>query len=1297
MQRDKRLSFVSWWMAIFLILNVFMPTNSAYATEHDSTIMREVKIEVEQDGNIIQEGGKIVGNKEFKAKGQFKLDLGPNPKVDLGDKLTFEVTDEFELLQDFNIPIYVDRQKPDTKIGTMLMRRENDKIIATISFDGNKDNFKDGTEAHIFFDAMLKYGGDSFALPSEGKKVKILDKEFSLVPPPDVLEHKIVKKGELVDGKVSSRKIKWTVDVSATKNNAPIDLKDYIFSDELNPKEIGTYVPDSFMVNASSAVPEIDGDKISYKFPDNTGDKATLTFETDIPSDKFHLPSASVTNKATLTDPQGNSKDASATVDFSVPWISKTGKNNDVPGGIYNPKDRMIEWTITINHLAQPLKNVKVKDILKENKDLGPQTFVRAYYQVVDGNVLGAQNPITPDNNSVYHLGNIDKKYILTIITKVPDAKGDYTASELAYENEAIITSDEIKTPIIAKAEKIQIGYNAISKEAVKFDKKDATIEWKISVKERSQNIPNLAVYELFVYDKKPLDLIATDGFPQDFNKTSFPVEYQALGQKYVENSFVGNGLNIKVYPIMQNNQRVADFVEVKGFSNQLSESFNLKSKIVAPEILLANLNDGNHVKNSAVLYSDKKKINQATTEINAPLHLVYKEMLKPDAVASPNPKEKVGDKSSDPSVGFNNKEKAVIYRITVNSDNAHLNERELSNGLKMGDITVTDELPDGWEFIDIKSGQKFLIFDAVENNGLDAGVVDTTPDAVQDMTSDINGNKASFVFKKLDKPYVILLKAAPTAEKAKELFSKNKTTTITNNVSLKPQNHVHSAKWKMDTKIASEVLKKTFNDKPNNQLDGTVIWTIDYKPNDIAHKNVMITDVLPPGMDLPTDDRGELTLKVDNEEYVTAKELLLQPDGSYKEGDAVTLTLGQNLLYDKVTRTLTFKVPPTDKGYRLNYRTYITGDTGEVNNKATLTADDIQSVEVNSKFAINDAHVRAILSRSPHIKIIKLDASNTAIRLKDAEFTLFAKDGTTKVRISKTAQDGIAYMKALAVGEYILKETVAPMGYAAVTKEYKVKVEAVPGSIDKLVTIDGLNTKELIVKNAKLGANIGKVKVTKIVSGSLASQQKEFEFTITFNSAETYPYTLDTVPGRIKSGDKLKLKHNSVLIISEMHEGLNVKITEDPENYMPKNGKEQIIVVKPKLNAPNETQDVVFENVLDPSQPPGTGPNPPSTNPPTGPNSPVRPPTNPPSTNPPDGKTITDNTVPQTNFPSDESGKGNKDEIISDDAVPKAKVPKIKGAPKTGFQVASTSFAMLGMGAMVALVLGWSKKQRKK
>ncbi len=1304
MQRDKKLSFVSWWMAVFLILNVFMPTNLAYAMDHNPSIMKEVKIEVDQDGKIIQEGGNIVGNKEFKVKGEFKLDLGPNPKVDQKDTLTFELTDEFELLRGFNLPIYVDRQKPDTKIGMMELKSDNKKIIATINFDGNEDNFKDDTEAHIFFDAMLKYGGDSFALPKEGQDVKILGKEFKLVPPPDVLEHTIAKKGEVVDGNVISKKIRWTVDVSAVKNNAPFDLKDYIFSDELDPKEIGTYVPDSFTVNGKPVAPEIDGDKISYKFPDNVGDKATLTFETDIPSDKFHLPSSSVTNKATLTDPQGNSKDASAKVHFSVPWISKTGKNNDVPGGAYNPKNRTIEWTITINHLAQPLNNVKVKDVLQKNEKLGEQTFDKAYYQVIDDkNVLGPEFQIKPDSNDVYNLGNIDKKVKLTIITKVPDAKGDYTASELAYENEAIITSDEIKTPIIAKAEKIQIGYNAISKDVGTIDKKDATIEWKISVKERGQNIPNLSVYELFVYERKALDTTSMDGFPPGFDKTSFPPENQALGQKYVEGSFNGSGLDIQVYPITQNGQRVADFVQVKGFSNKLSEDFTLKSKIVAPEILLANLNDGNNVKNTAVLYSNNEKINQASKEVSVPLRLVYKEMLKPDAVASQKPEENVNDKSTDPSVGFNNKEKAVIYRITVNSDNVHLNERELASGLKMGDITVTDDLPDGWEFIDIKPGEKFLIFEAVENKGLDAGVVDKIPDVVADMTPEINGNKASFVFKKLDKPYVILLKAAPTAEKAKEYFTKNLTTTITNNVSLKPQNHDHSAKWKMHTNIVSEVLKKTFNDKPNNIVDGTVIWTIDYKPNEIAHPNAMITDVIPPGMDLPTDEQGELTLKVDNEEYVTAKELLLQPDGSYKEGDTITLTLGDNLLYDKVTRTLTFKVPSTDKGYRLNYRTYITGETGKVNNHAKLTADGVQSIEVCTEFAIDDAHVRAILTRSPHIKIYKLDAADTSIKLKDAEFTLFTKDGTTKVRIAKTGSDGVAYMKALPVGEYILRETAAPTGYAAITTEYKVKVETVPGAVDKLVTIDGNNTKELFVKNTKLGPNVGKIKITKIVSGSLADPQKEFEFTITFNSSEMYDYTLDGKPGQIKSGDKLKLKHNSVLIISGMHEGLDVKITEDPENYVPKNGKEQSIIVKPKPNAPDETQDVTFENVLNPGQPPGSGPNPPGNNPPTnnppqGPNNPVRPPgNNPPANNPPGEDTITDNTIPQANPPSNVSNDGKTDEVISDNTVPKANVPKIKGAPRTGLQVASASFGMLGIGAVAALALGLSNKKRKK
>lgn len=1336
MQQHKSLSFVSWLMTILLVFNLFIPTNIAYATDHGEDIMKDTSVTIIQDGNKIQENGKVQGDKAFKAIGSFDVTIGNTGDVKKGDTLKFKIADTVSLAKPYNnLIVYQDPKTQTGRIGILNIQEEGDDIYGVITFDGEQNLFDSNDELTILFDLDFKYGKDANALPDDGENFKILDKDFLLVPPKATIQYEMKKSGAL-EKTIADKKIRWTVEISATKNGAPMDLEKHIFKDMLNPAEVGAYIPDSFKINGSVASPQINKDELSYTFPANSGDKVTVSFETEIPDGKYNsqVPQK-VENNATLVN-QSDEKvaDAKAEVPFFPMWINKTGESSDKknPSGAYNPKDRTITWTIEVNQMGRSLKNVVIHDKLEANEVLGEQTFESAYFQKKDNGTWGAKIAITPQNDH-YAIGDIHEPVLLTIITKVPDAKGSYTASELTYKNSATLKAEHFPGLTIKDAKAV-IGYNAISKDVVGaqpkgsnkrdggFDHKAGTIEWSITVNKRQQSIPNLAAYELFVYDKLPINVAEVTGFPQGME---YPAELQSLGQKYVEGSVTSN-FAVKVYPIMKGGTRVADLVEIKGFNKDKSENFKIKSKIVAPEILVANLNEGNLVKNTVTLFSGTEKISQAAREINAPLRLLYKDMLKAPAVSDPNPEQHVNNsRAKSPEEGFNYKEKAVIYRLSINSDNANLSDRDLSNGQKMGKITVKDTLPDGWEFKDIKAGQKFLIFDGVENEGLDAGAANTTPIQVNGLNADIQGKEATFVFDSLDKTYIVLLKAGPTEETAKAYFSKNQTIKVTNTATLYPENQPNAVVTsKFDTTVVSKVLGKINNDQPNGEVDGTVLWTIDYTPNEMPYQDVTVTDILPPGIDLPTDEEGVFILEEDGEKMVTVKELILQNDGTYQEGAEVPLEIGKQIHYDKVERKLTFNVPDASKGYRLNYRTYITGDSGQVKNKAMLSGTSNDPVVAESNFAINDAHVRAILKKNGYIKITKIDA-DTQRSIEGVEFTLFTSNGTTPIRVGKTKADGTLIFKALPVGEYILKETKPAASYFENKVVHQIKVEK--NGNTKTVFIDQTQTNEIAIKNYKSAPSSGSVKILKTVTGSAADVTKEFEFTILFSDQKSYPAWLSNQNigmniGSIASGDKVKLRHNDLLEIRNIPEKVEVIVTEDPQDYTPTPSNEQKTTIET-----GQVQELKFENRKDGggggNNPGGNPPTTPGGNPPnnpgggTPPKSPVRPdgpgtpptqnpPTqNPPSPNPNDNSSnVDENKIPlgnnpnaSTDDPSKTDGKGGDGEMIKENSVPKAAVPKIKKAPKTGLETAGMSFGTIALGAMLGTVLLRRKKGNAK
>jgi len=214
--------------------------------------------------------------------------------------------------------------------------------------------------------------------------------------------------------------------------------------------------------------------------------------------------------------------------------------------------------------------------------------------------------------------------------------------------------------------------------------------------------------------------------------------------------------------------------------------------------------------------------------------------------------------------------------------------------GQTLGTATLTDTLPDGWEFVDIVSGSKYLIFEGTGQSNGTVLATDTTPDTVAGLDTSFNGRTATFTFSSLDQPYVILVKARPISNTAAGYFDSNETTTVRNNVTLNTENWTAGVSSYQDVTITSQILGKT----TVQPTAGELRWTVDYKPYDLAQLGEKLEDQLPVGIDLRTDSNGALLL----DGNITANEMTLNADGSYTVGSPVTLELGTNVSYDKGT-----------------------------------------------------------------------------------------------------------------------------------------------------------------------------------------------------------------------------------------------------------------------------------------------------------------------------------------------------------------------------------------------------------
>lgn len=1121
-----------------------MATPSVAKLAEDRTDdLGQLLVEVKQEGVIIPAGGQINSDDPISVYVSFDVPVkgdDPTPPVTVkkNDTAYFELSNAFSILSGATIPL----KDGGVLVGHVSFVTDPDTkmVTAKVLFDGDDEVF-DGTVNTVKCQFHAEFEFDATGSPVTGGEqiVTILDKDYTVVIPPAKIIYGAEKSGTL---DLTNQCVEWKVTITATQGGSPIDLGGYKFSDDL--KEVGAYIADSFAVTEDpSAAAELNDGRLEYVFPAGAKGPQTVSFKTEIPEDLYYAAAGEqkIYNKAGLYDNEDILKTEGQThVSWTPKWIEKFGKTDDTgSSGVYNPKDRTITWTIIANHNQASLKQVVITDVLSPGISDAEKKLIfdSATLQKWEGSDFGTGVSITPDENGDYAIGDIDTKILLTIVTKVPDEV--LTTGKVTYYNQASIKwqgSSGTKSGNIG----VGIGYNAITKKGTANPSK-GTVSWEVTVDPKEQTIPDPKVYDLLVYGDQSsgFDISSVTGIPEGIKTEDLKVSY---GLKYMEGTFTGSGLHVTVLPVIQEGIRVGDLLEVTGFitgAGASKSTFTYDSQVMDPKIFATN--QWTTIYNTATLFSGTAKLNESTDGAGYNSKMLLKEMLKREAIS--DPAAGVNDGTRNASDGFDYKDKSVIFRLNVNANGLNLSQKQDWSGDAMGSATVTDTLPEGWTFDKIDGTREYLIFEGTGNSDGSVTASGTPLETVSGLTSAISQRTASFTFQNMDRPYVILVKARPDAAAVKNYFESNKSTTVQNSLKMVTEKSPEVTSTQ-DVTIVSEVLGKS----AAIPSPGVLLWSVEYKPSELITAATRLYDTLPLGIDVRTNAKGELDLSEGN---FSANEMILQANGTYVLGEAVTLNAGKNILYDNGSRGLTFTIPDSQKAYRFSYITDVTGEPGNVSNKVILYGGTSEGVETSRPYLITNADGQASMQRNGWISITKTDMAGTP--LKNAEFTLFAQDGKTVIRKGMTNGDGALKFKVIPDGSYILKETEAPAGYILEGVSHTVTISkdgsAVTSSIDGK-TGEGSNA--IVVKNVSEGT-VGNLKIIKTVAGNAADTEKKFDFTVTFQEeSETYSYTVYDIlgnrmkdDGTIKSGDTISLAHGESILIQGLPKGMNYTVTE--------------------------------------------------------------------------------------------------------------------------------------------------------
>ncbi|MCM3206557.1 DUF7601 domain-containing protein [Paenibacillus illinoisensis] len=1148
----------------------------------------------------------------------------PDTYIQQGDFIELKQADYFQgvTLTNATLPLNVNLFGVNYKLGTAYFTGSSIKIV----FDGEESLFLQGTNVNFRFDTTAKadvagmdYGttvplnlfGSGYMLenPDVAGKYSISLRSNSNT---DSFVSYTQQRGrvEISNADFQAGKVKWQAIVTATDMddvNIKLPLDKTIFSNDLT--NVGNYVAGSFEVKDAAnnvvvgATPTYNGNGLTYTFPDNIGDTATINFETWIPKEKYYAQYRYNDSSWDFSKTQQiiNGTDTSAVkllkadntelttgntwaVALKPVWIQKDG--------VQNYKDNTITWTITVNHNAKynrnPLQDLAITDVIPAGL-----TFKSATFQKSEANAWSDINTITTKPaDDVYSFGNVDGPVRLVIVTDITGTQTSFTNKATAKWNldqtDGNGQNNDIGVTDQATVTKATIS---LSKTANGGDLATGILGWKVTFKPLDA-MPDGSIYDLFVYgDGSDIDWSKVTVSPSIDSELLTAIRTKNAAnprywQRYKPDSFSSaDGLTEKVYTVTQNGKAVADILSVTGFTTgEKAYTYTINTFLTNWKHFAHNY--ANNFYNQVSLFDGGDYVTGAGSNANAVNSgMLTKGMLF--ASKPVNPTSGVEDNVAPNQVNsfiysgnekdywtraaYDRETNTVTFRLSVNANGINTEEMAKHGGTHVAqNIQVVDILPEGWEFKSYSEGKAFEIYKGAR---ADYGLrVDATA-PVAPITDPDNlvsfsaaGNVGTFSFTKLEQPYVILVKAGPTAATLKQYADAGQTEqTVYNKAELRikwgDEDTVVDVERDNQTPVQRKVIvppSKSINKTVKKAAPGVLEWTVEYATPFTVKDTAYLQDTLGKGLKLRNDEFDQLSLRAPDMAIYPAK--LTASGALAKDGEALDLYASDSEV--KVTAnkeadgttTLTFKMANPNKLYLFVYQTEIDGTVLGVGDKAgnnvQMMGDDAaKDVSSHAEYTVESADISGGAGWQPILKLRKVDPDGKP--LQGVEFTLYNKDGTVAVDKKGVPLKGVTDSKGelifnVEVGLYDLKETwIDETTYLPTERVYNVRVSSTPFNP---IWVDGNlveSTNPLVVPTPAQG----KLTITNKVEGNGSNPAKEFEYTVTFEGeGKDGEYTYkkpDNSIGTIKNGDKINLKHGESVTLSALPAGLVYTVTE--------------------------------------------------------------------------------------------------------------------------------------------------------